>query len=318
MKKTLLVLTTVLFTAVSLLSVPSASADDKEVALMWVGKSGMAKRVRSGFMARIRDAAPALKVEIKQELANMDEAKRLFHQFESSKNGIVFLRSTGAEFLGTVQPKVPAFVGACNNPLYLGAVNNLRAPQRNVTGVTYFIPYEKRFAVIKSLFPNTKSIALLAEKGHPSTPIEQQGTKSQCELLNITYHEVLASSAKELIEGARKISDHVQLFIISNTALVIDNTVNLLAVCNTTKIPLFSYADKAVRSGAVAGLSADDWKLGTMLADSVISVVVDGKPVSEVPVKMDEDPKLLINEPMAKTLGLKFPEQIMKRAEVIK
>jgi putative ABC transport system substrate-binding protein len=208
-------------------------------------------------------------------------------------------------------------VGATNNPLYLGAVNSLSAPQRNVTGVTYFIPYENRFRVIKSLFPDIKSLALLVQNGHPSAPIDQQGTKAQCRLLNIAYHEVVVSTPEELIQKAGDLADKVDLFVIGNQALIIDNTVSLLAVSNKSKTPIFSYADKAVKSGAVAGLSADDWKLGTMLADSVIAVVVNGKPVSSVPVKMDPEPKLLINKAMMGSLGLSFPPDVLTKAEVI-
>ncbi len=296
----------------------TAAETDKEIAVMWVGKSGMAKRVLSGFLARQRETAPKLGVKITQEIPTMAEAEKLFHEYEKTKDGIVFLRSTGATFLGTVQPQVPAFVGGCNNPLYLGAVHSLTAPQRNVTGVTYFIPYERRFQVIKTLFPNVKSLALLVERGHPSAPIDQEGTRGQCQLLNIDYQEVVANSAKELLQEAEKLAGTVDLFIIGNQALVIDNTVSLLAISNTTKTPLFSYADKAVRSGAVAGLSADDWKLGTMLADSVIAAVVNEKPISQIPVKMDEDPELLINEAMVNALGLKFPQQVMNKAQVVK
>lgn len=293
-------------------------AQDKSVGLMWVGAAGMPKRVMSGFLTRQKEQAPDLKVEIKPEIETMAEAEKIFHQFESTQNGIIFLRSSGAKFLGTVEPKVPAFVGACNNPLYLGAVNSLASPQRNVTGVTYFIPYQNRFQVIKALFPELKSLALLVQKGHPSAPIDQEGTRTQCNLNGIQYYEAEISSADELIQKAEELAPKVDLFVIGNQAMVIDNTVSLLAVSNTTKTPIFAYADKAVKSGAVAGLAADDEKLGRMLADSVIEVVINDIPVSNVPVKMDDDPKLLINEPMMNSMGLKFPSEIVQRAQMIK
>jgi putative ABC transport system substrate-binding protein len=293
-------------------------AQEKSIAIMWVGKSGMAKRVMSGFLARQKEQEPDLKVELEPEIESMSKAAKLYHGFESKMDGIVFLRSSGAEFLGTVSPKVPSFVGACNNPLYLGAVNSLSSPQGKITGVTYFIPYENRFRVIKSLFPEAKSVALLAQKGHPSTPIDQQGTKAQCGLLNMEYHEAVVSSPDELIKKAGELAPDVDLLIIGNQALIIDNTVSLLAVSNKSNTPIFSYADKAVKSGAVAGLSADDWKLGAMLADIVIAVVVNGRKVSQVPVKMDPEPKLLINKAMMGALGLNFPEEIMQKAEIIK
>jgi putative ABC transport system substrate-binding protein len=233
-------------------------------------------------------------------------------------DGIVFLRSSGAQFLATVDPKVPCFVGGCNNPAELGTIKNLNAPEGKITGVTYFIPYEKRFEIIRSLFPNTKRIGLLVERGHASTPIEQQGIREQCERLGITYNEVVASNLKELLDGTRQLSGRVDLFIISSTRLVMDNIVNLLPVLNPAKIPTFSFAEEPVKAGAVAGVAADDAKLGKFLAESVVDVVVKGKPVSQVPVKTDPDPRISINETMMNSLGLKFPDAVLKKAELVR
>ena len=104
----------------------------------------------------------------------------------------------------------------------------------------------------------------------------------------------------------------------SNTRLVMDNVVSLLPITNPMGTPIFSYADRPVKAGAVAGIAADDRKLGAMLAESVVDVLVNGKPISQVPVKMDPNPKLTINEPMMLSLGLKFPESIMKEAATVR
>ncbi len=210
------------------------------------------------------------------------------------------------------------FCRGCNNPAELGTIKNLNAPEGKITGVTYFIPYEKRFEIIMSLFPNTKRIGLLAEKGHASTPIEQQGTREQCERLGIVYNEVFASNLKELMDGTRQLLGSVDLFIISSTRLVMDNVVNLLPVLNSAKMPTFSFAEEPVKTGAVAGVAADDAKLGGFLAESVVDAVVKGKPVSQVPVKTDPDPRISINESMMKCLGLKFPDALLKKAELVR
>ncbi len=59
-------------------------------------------------------------------------------------------------------------------------------------------------------------------------------------------------------------------------------------------------------------------KLGEFLAESSVDVVIGGKPISQVPVKMDLDPRISINQSMMKNLGLKFPEDIMKDAEIVR
>ncbi len=288
----------------------------KEIAVIWDSKSLMVNNVLLGLLPRLRELAPDVKVSVHREMPNMEEAKKVFHDSETKKDGIVFFRSSGAQFLGTTTPKVPCFIGACNNPAEIGVIKNLNAPEGMVTGVTYFIPYDKRFEVIRALFPNAKSVALIWQAGHPGGPIDQAGTKEQCKRFGIEYKEAVAPRLDQLLEEIKKVGK-VDLYIISSTALAMDNVVNFLPICNATKTPMFSYADKPVKSGAVAGIAADDMKLGQMLAESVVDVVVKGKPIRQVPVKMDPDPKLSLNKAMMQKLDLKVPEDILKRAVVL-
>jgi putative ABC transport system substrate-binding protein len=306
----------VLFGFVSLFGNLTIS-EAKEIAIIWDTKSAMVNELMMGFLANIRQLAPDLKVTQYRERANMEEAKKVFQECESKVDGVVFLRSSGAEYLATVTPKAPCFIGACNNPVELGVIKNLNAPEGMVTGVTYFIPYNERFNIIRRLLPNVKSVALLVEKGHPSGPIEQAGTSEECKRLGISYKEVVASNLKELLDETRKLGA-VDLIILTNTRLVMDNVTNLLAITNPNKIPIFSYADKPVKSGALAGIAADDLKLGGLLAESVVDVIVKNKPISQVPVKLDPKPKLTINEGMMKSLGLNFPETILKEATLVR
>lgn len=305
-------------TSWALAAVPSqALAQGKKIAVIWEGKSAMTDAVALGFMSKMKQLAPGVEIKLYRNLKDMNEAEKAYRESEKTMDGIVFLRSSGAEFLGKEKPKIPTFVGGCNNPAELGTIQNLNAPEGMITGVTYFIPYDKRFQIIKALFPGVKSVALLAEKGHPATPIDQQGTREQCKLLGLAYNEVIAGNLKDLVDGASSLGGKVDLFIISGTRLAMDNVVSLLPIVNATNTPIFSYADRPVKSGAVVGLAADDTKLGGMLAESVVDVVAQGKPVSKVPVKMDPSPKININKAMMSSLGLKFPDAIMKEAVIV-
>jgi putative tryptophan/tyrosine transport system substrate-binding protein len=298
----------------------ASRATDKKLVLMWVGQAGMAKRVASGFVQRMKETASNVEIVQHRELGSMSQGQQVFKESETSADGIVFLRSNGAEFLGHLDspPKVPCFVGGCNNPLELGAIKNLNAPEGMITGVTYSIPFEKRFEVIKQLFPGIKSVGLLLQKGHSAAVIDQQGTKEQCARNGIAYNEVLAENLSQLVDGTKQLSGKVDVFILSSTALVLDNLMSLLAITNPAKKPIFSYAADRAEKGATAELAADDEKLGKMLADSVVDVVVNKKPISQVPVKTDPNPQLIINEGQMRALGLNFSDAILKNARLVK
>ena len=274
MKKACLLLAVGLFLAAAITIPERLDAASKTIAVMWKGKSKMTNQVMMGFMAKVRTLAPDLQIKQYRHLKDMKELEQVFRESEKNTDGIVVLRSSGAKFLGTANPKLPCFVGGCNNPAELGVIKNLDAPEGNITGVTYFIPYEKRFQIIMSLFPSIKSVGILVQKGHPSGPIEAQGAQAQCKRLGIAYNEVMADDLKSLIEGTKKLAGKVDLIIISNNRLVMDNITNLLPILNKTKTPTFSFADAPVKAGAVAGVAADDTQLGGFLAESVVDVVI--------------------------------------------
>ncbi len=303
---------------VTMAAVSGVDAQEKQVGLMWIGKSNMTKRVAAGFLHRMEEIAPDVKIIRKIQLPNIGEAERVFAELEASTDGVVFLRSSGAMFLGKAGCKKACFVGGCDDPKGLGAVRNPEAPDGKITGVTYYIPYEKRFDAIMAVFPQVKNLALLAQKGDPSTAIEQAGTRAECRKRGIGYHEVIAYDVSELIEGMVSLSDKVDLFVIANTALTIDNVASQAHTATPRNKPLFSYAGGPARSGATAELAGDDAKLGRMLADSVAEVVVKGTPIKSVPVKTDPDPKLVINETMLERLGLKVPEAVLGKATLVR
>lgn len=296
----------------------TSEAEQKRVTLMWVGKASMPNDVMLGFLRKRKEIAPDLEVILKRELDDMKEAERLFKEAEETMNGVIFLRSNGAQFLAKANPRIPCFVGATNSPVELGVVKNMDAPEGNITGVTYDIPYEKRFQIIRTLFPNIKSVALITEKGHPGGVVDEKATAAECQRLGIRYHDVARATVDELVEGIQNLAGKVDLFILANNKLALDNATKFARISLGSKTPLFGYSERPVRNGAVAALVARNDFLGSLLAESVVDVVVKGKPISKVPVKTDPEPEIVINEVVMNSLGINFPATVMQKAKIIK
>ncbi len=289
----------------------SASAADKSVGILWFGKSGLAKQVMTGFIKQMGEKAPDIKLEFKPDLPNPEAAEPIYAEWQKSKNVIVFLRSNGATYMKKNPPQVPGLVGACNNPQELGVVEKLEAPEGNITGVSYYIPIANQLAVYKQIFPNLKTIGLLLEKGHPSTPIESTGTQAACPALGLTYMEAVCADKTELLQKTKELADKCDLLIIGTQSLILDN-------CKGEK-PVVSYSDKPIEQhAALCGLAADNSKLGQMLADSAIALLNDGKKVSEVPVKFDPEPQFLVCPALVERYKVELPEALKAKAVFVK
>ncbi len=292
-----------------------ANAADKQVGLFWFEKSGMAETVTKGFLARMAQKAPNIKIECKMTLPK-DEALKTYEEFQNTKDAVVFLRSPGLQVMAKNPPKCPGFFGACSNPVELGAAKSLTAPGGNLTGVTYYLPVAKQLELCKKLFPNMKSLGLLVDGAHPSAAIETAEAKAACQAMNLAYHEASATTKNDLVKAANELKGKCDVMILGNQAVILDNGATAALIADKT--PLMSLAEKPiVQKQALGGFVADNEKLGGMLADQVIAVLQDGKNAGEVPVGIDREPKFYLNVTKAAELGLTIPDDVRAVAKII-
>ena len=305
----------VLFLSFLLVIFVSASGYAQEVGVAWVGKSGMANRVNQGLTDALKTLAPDVKLEHHKELASTDDLSALVDKWKGEKKAQVIIRSNGAKWLGKNPPTIPTFIGGCNHPGELGAVNNLDAPEGNITGVTYFLPVKTQFDIFTAILPDLKSVGLLLGAGNPSAEIDKAGTKETCSAMGIEYKEFSVNTVEEAMAAIEANKDGVSAFIIGNQGLVIDATAKLVEKAGNT--PVLAYSSKPVNDGALGGFVADDVKLGQMLAESLVDVVVNGKAIKDVPVKVDPEPKFFVNAKTAQKLGIEIPYTILEAATII-
>lgn len=290
------------------------AADAVKIGVAWEGKSSMADRVLAGFQEAMKAVAPEVEIEVQKELKDAAALTEIARRFDKEKKAMVLLRSTGAKCLAQGGFSISGFFGACNDPVELGVLKNSAAPEGKCSGVTYAIPYQTQVGTFLSVVPKAKRVLLIVEAGHPTTPLNQTGTKAACEKRGLQYSEQACKTKEEVAAALKDAEGKADLIILGSQALLIDNGGALAAAI---KVPVVSYTEKPVADGALCGLVASDKILGTLLAESVVDVVMKGKAIKDVPVKVDPKPQLLINEETAKRLGLDISFEVLQAAKII-
>lgn len=296
-------------------NVTTADANSLDIGVAWAGKSGMAKRVTKGFEDGLKQLIPNAKVEYQKELGSMDELAEVVARWEKEKKAMIILRSNGAKWLGKNPPSIPTFIGGCNHPTQLGVVKNMQAPEGKITGVTYFLKVDAQFEIFKTILPDMKSVLLLLGKGNPSALVDQAGTRGICGKLGIKYSEAFCATVDEAVAAVNQHKGKVSTIIIGNQAVIMEKADRIVAAAGKT--PVVSYSNKAVKLGALGGFVADDNKLGYMLAQSLADVMLNGKSIKDVPVKVDPSPKFYVNAKTSQKLGVDIPYSILEAATVI-
>lgn len=294
-----------------------AAAKSPRIGIVWMGQSEMTERVQAAFTEKLHEMVPDAEIEFQhvEGITDFESVAAVVRRYEREKDGILLLRSNGAEWLSRNRTTIPTFIGSTNNPETIGAVKNMAQPEGNVTGVTYYLPHETQFVIFEQLLPKMDSVLLLLQKGHASTQVDREGTKAACAKRNIDYFETVCATPQDGIDAINLYKDKVSAIIIGTNNVNVENGANIVRAAGN--IPVLAYTDKPVEAGALAGYVPDDAKRGRMLAESVYDVLVKKKPIREVPVKMDPDPKFLLNKAAVENLKIDIPYTVLKYAHFV-
>jgi PAS domain S-box-containing protein len=288
---TLLAVVGLFFTALPS-SANGGRAESIEVGVAWQGKSTMPERVLSGLQKALAENAPQIRLEVRRELAGEEELAAAVSDFETSKRAMVILRSSGAQLLGRRGAAIPAFIGGTSDPVFLGAAESLTRPRRNITGVTYSLPARLKLETFRQVYPAMSRYLLLVEAGHPGTPIDVDDTASAAAAMGLSGRAVSSATLAEVLAAVRQ-AEADEVIILGLQALVMDNVAAIIREAGERLV--FSYSEQAVEEGALAGVVADDYKLGKILAMKLIDVLLHGKAIAEIPIQTDPEPRLRLN-----------------------
>lgn len=298
------------------LAVAPVMAEKLSIGIAWVGDSGMSKRVEKGLLETLSQKAPDIEVESIRALPNLRALDKTAKRFQKEKTAMIIMRSSGAKYLGENPPSIPAFVGACNDPVLLGVIRDRHAPQGNVTGVTYALSHQIQLESFKRIYPSMQSLLLLYEEDHPGSRIDRQGTRKACEKMGLNYQERGCRTLQDALNIIKQTRTRVDAIIIGNQGVLIDNALEITTAAGLT--PVFAYTRHPVYDGALAGMSANDIRLGRMLGESVVDVLIKGKAIRDVPVKTDPIPRIYVNIDTADRMGLQISYDFLNAVEIVR
>ena len=281
----------------------------KQIGLLWVGKSDMTSALARSFLRRLREIAPSIRVETRMELGDLEIAETFYQHFASEKDGIVFLRNSGARFLRTEQPPLPSFFGGCDAP---ADDSNPDPRPANATGVTHYLPRAGDFDLITRLLPEARRICLLLDADDPDADDDAAETRAECRHRGLDYLELRCASFEGTLRGIAAMGGETDLFILGRRELPRSQMTELIAAAGD--LPVIGYGSPSVEEGALFALCGDDVHLGALLAESVRDVLIRSRSISGVPVKADPSPSLSVSKSACARLGLSLPDDLRATA----
>lgn len=290
----------------------SAAGDVREVTvgLIQLMEHPSLDEIRAAIEARIEEKAAenglSVKIDYQNGQGDPSTINTICQQFVGDQvDAIVAIATPAAQGAATAADgtDIPIIFSAVTDPVAAGLVENLDAPEGNITGTSDAIPVDKIFALAEELTPDVKSFGLLYNPGEDNSVSVIADVKAYLDGKQIPYVEAGVSSTGDVQTAAQSLLSQCDAVFSP-----IDNTVAsamgvLADAAIKAKKPVYVAADSMVHDGGLATVGVNYTNLGTQTADMLLKVL-SGTPVSEVPVEVLRDNAVVVNPETADAIGV--------------
>ena len=260
------------------------------------------------------------KVEIDQQNAQGDQSnlKTIVSRFKGEKLNLICAIATPAAQAAANEIKDVPIVGtAITDYVSAKLVQSNEKPGGNVTGVSDLAPIENQMELGLALVPDAKTVGLLYCSSEVNSEIQGNMMKEYCRAHGLAVEERTVNNVNDIQQVAESLAGKVDFLYVPTDNTLASAIPTLMKVTDANKIPVIVGADIMAKDGALAALSADYYKLGIQTGE-LAADILDGKvKPQDAAIQHQKEFTIVINKKDADILGIKIPEEIAKKAQMV-
>ena len=218
---------------------------------------------------------------------------------------IVPIATPAAQAVAGTTSEIPVVFSAVADPVAAGLVEVLEHPDSNITGVSNVIEVEPIFALARVLAPEARTFGLVYNLGEINSVTIINNAKEYMRANGLSYVEAPILTTADVQQAALSLVGHVDAFFLPNDNTVAAAMPVYAQVAIEAGLPIFTTADSTVRDGGLATVGINYTVLGQRTAQMIVNVL-NGTPISQIPVYRQGGMRTVVNAHTAEQLGIDF------------
>lgn len=276
---------------------------------------------REGFLTALADQEfneSNLAIEIRSAQGDISIANMIAEEFvRKQKDLILAIATPTAQATLNVTRKIPILITAVTDPVASGLANSLKSSGNNLTGTTDMTPIDDQFSLIAKLLPTTNKIGIIYNASEINSMIQVELARKACQKRGWQLIEISVTNLTEVQIGVEQLIRKVDVIYTPTDNLIASAMSLVTSIATKNHIPVIGSEEAQVRSGALATLGIDYWKLGYQTGLMAAQVLRGSKP-SSLPIESLKDLTLVINSETAAKLKIEIPAELREKALIIK
>lgn len=300
---------------------PTSTSDKIKIGVVQITEHPSLDTIRESFLEAMKELGydeSKVEYDIKNAQGEQTNLSTITQKFVGDKSDlIVAIATPTAQAAAAATTDIPVLFSAVTDPVAAELVEDPTKPSGNITGTSDAIPVDQVLELCQKLTPDVKKIGFLYTSSEINSQVTVEKAIEVAETMGYECKTVTISETSELQQAAASLANDVDAIYTP-----IDNTIaasmQVLANVGTEqKIPVYVGADSMVIDGGFATVGIDYTLLGEKTAQ-MAKEILEGKPVSEVPVATLDNFDTIINQDVAEAIGIEIPAEVRSEAMIIK
>jgi len=205
------------------------------------------------------------------------------------------------------------------DPLGVGLIAGLARPGGNTTGLSVLSTEltVKRLELLKEVMPQAARIAILQRPGNPAHPMFIKEIEPAARLLGLTYRifEARASEDLESSFAPIRVWPADAIFVLDDPTFIAARA-GMAKEAARQRLPLICGFREMTEAGCLFSYSVSLKDMWYRLATFVDNILKGAKP-SDLPIQQGTKFEFVINLKTARTLGVKFSDNVLSLADEV-
>ncbi len=257
-------------------------------------------------------------VTFDQQNAQGDQSnlQTIAQRFVSNKDDLICAIATpAAQTVANATKDIPIVGTAITDYKVAKLVKDSNKPGTNVTGTTDMNPVEAQIDLLVKIMPKAKTVGFIYNSSEVNSQLQIDLAKKAAAARGLNTVEATVSSVNDIQQAAQSLMGKVDALYIPTDNVMASAMPNLIKITDEAKIPVFCAEAGMLKSGGVATLGIDYYKLGFQTGEMAADILSGKAKPQDMAIQSQKTFTVTLNEDAIKKLGLTIPDEIRKEAK---
>ncbi|MDR1568558.1 MAG: ABC transporter substrate-binding protein [Streptococcaceae bacterium] len=293
---------------------PKDTSKEATIGVLQMLKHGSLDASYKGFLAGLKEngyeVGKNLEIDYQVGTGAQDSLKSMSETLVKKQPDLLLGIATPAAIsLLNETTEIPIVITAVTDPVTSKLAKSEDKPGGNVTGTTDMVPIEKQIDLLLSIKDNIKTVGIAYNAGEGNSKIQADLAIKALKKKGVEAKVLTANSTNDVQSVVTSLAKNTDAIYIPT-----DNTFATAApivgeVAKEYKIPVVAGSAEQVEAGALATYGIDYTSLGKQTGEMAAKILKGEAKAATFPIETAKDLKLIVNQKMAKALGID-PESI--------